>query len=117
MSSDIIRHAGRLTHAEVQARGAIGMTKRKGGNVALARARFEQLKAERELIEAAERLVEARAVQGLAPKISDPATLARIVRIIDSDVLLASPEKKRTVDVSTSSTVGQEGADDTRPAA
>jgi len=72
----------KLTLAERQQRGRIGSVKTSGGDVVAARLAYDELKAERELREAAERLVRARVLQGKTRYIDDIPTLSRIAALI-----------------------------------
>ena len=83
----------RLSPAELSQRGRVGSVVRRGGDVELARRVFNELKFSRELFEAAGRLVEARTAQGLPPRITDTATLARLAVLIVGD----APEKRKEV--------------------
>ncbi|HEV2415600.1 MAG TPA: hypothetical protein VGX27_12405 [Candidatus Dormibacteraeota bacterium] len=77
---------GGLTRAERVQRGRIGIAKLNGGNVRLARARFDELRAMRSLSESAEKLIAARVEQGLSPVIDDPDVLDTIASLIDGAI-------------------------------
>jgi hypothetical protein len=72
----------RLSPAELSQRGRLAIAARNGRDVRGLRLRFDELKASRELAEAAERLVLARVGQGLPVKISDPGVLAKIAALL-----------------------------------
>lgn len=72
----------RLSRPERQLRGQIAIQTRFHRDAEPARLAFAELKATRELREAAGRLVAVRQSQGFADRVEDSATLARIATLI-----------------------------------
>jgi hypothetical protein len=84
----------RLSRPERQQRGRIAMATRLGLDTTGPRLLFDELKAERELREAVERLVAARRGQGFKDRIQDSTTLLRIATLIAAPPASAQPDKR-----------------------
>jgi hypothetical protein len=76
-----------LSRAERILRGQIAISARWGQDTTEAHLVFDRLKAERQLREAVQRLLEAREAQGLPDQIEDSDTLARIAGLIAEPAL------------------------------
>ncbi len=103
----------RLSPAELSQRGRLAVAARDGRDVRGLRHRFDELQAERQLGEAAARLVAARTAQGLPPRISDTATLSKIASLLDGVGAKASASgtKKRKAANGEQSVAAKEASD------
>jgi hypothetical protein len=102
----------RLSAAELSQLGQLAIATRYGRDARSLRLKFDELKASRELGEAAERLVAARIAQGLPPRIEDVGALSRIASLIAGVGTKASAPRARKRKAATRSRTARRGTDE-----